>query len=153
MASRRPLSKFQWRDKLGEMWTVQFTRSPIGFSAEETCGTRLRAGVMQVQALSTENAKLPIVRLNDIQVDTQFENRGMGSMLVREALEICKRLGHVGMYGTLSIVDSDHFDKLKHFYEQLGFSVVFYKPGDPNYRHSSVGKIEIMFDNVEESRR
>ena len=27
---------------------------------------------------------------------------------------------HEGMDGDLSIVDSDHFDKLKHFYEKLG---------------------------------
>ena len=102
-----------------------------------------------MQTYSTGDPKTPIARLNDLQVSAPFENRGMGSMLVREALEICKRLGHEGMDGDLSMVDSDHFDKLKHFYEKLGFSVVFYSPGDPDYRISRVGKIDIKFENVQ----
>ena len=102
-----------------------------------------------MQTHSAGDPKLPIARLNDLQVSAPFENRGMGSMLVREALQVCKRLGHEGMDGDLSIVDSDHFDKLKHFYEKLGFSVVFYRPGDPDYRISRAGKIEIKLDNVQ----
>ena len=74
-------------------------------------------------------------------------------MLVREALEICQRLGQEGMDGDLSIVDSDHFDKLKHFYEKLGFSVIFYSPGDPDYRISRVGKIDIKFEMSRRAER
>ena len=148
MASRGYFSKFQWRDRLGKIWTVRFAKSPIGFSARVTSGTKLRAGEIHVQTYSTGDPKPHIARLNDLQVGAPFENRGMGSMLVREALEICQRLGQEGMDGDLSIVDSDHFDKLKHFYEKLGFSVIFYSPGDPDYRISRVGKIDIKFENV-----
>lgn len=149
MASRDYFSKFQWRDRLGKIWTVQFAKSPIGFSARVTSGTRLQPGVMHVQTHSTGDPKPHIARLNDLQVAAPNEDRGMGSMLVKEALEICRRLGHEGMEGDLSIVDSDHFDKLKHFYEKLGFSVVFYKPGDPDYGISRVGKIDFRFDNLQ----
>ena len=150
MTRRGYFSKFQWRDRLGKIWTVQFDRSPIGFTARVTSGIKLRAGVIHVRTHSIGDPEPSIARLNDIQVDAPFENRGMGSMLVREALEICKRLGQEGMDGDLSIVDSDHFDKLRHFYEKLGFSVVFYSPGDPDYRISRVGKIEMLFNNVRE---
>ena len=149
MARRGYFSKFEWRDRLGKNWTVGFARTPIGYSARVISGSKLRAGVIHVQTHSTGDPKPHIARLNDLQVGAPFENRGMGSMLVREALEICKRLGQEGMEGDLSIVDSDHFDKLKHFYEKLGFSVVFYRPGDPEYRTSRVGRIEIKFDNVQ----
>ena len=45
-----------------------------------------------MQTHSAGDPKLPIARLNDLQVSAPFENRGMGSMLVREALQVCKRL-------------------------------------------------------------
>ena len=54
-----------------------------------------------------------------VEVNERMENRGAGSMLVGEAIEECKRRGHVGIEGKISSVDSDHFDKLKHFYEKL----------------------------------
>ena len=67
-------------------------------------------------------------------------------MLVGEAIKECKRRGHEGIEGHLSSADSDHFDKLKHFYQRLGFSVVFYEPEHPDYRrYRRVGKIELTF--------
>ena len=50
-----------------------------------------------------------------------------------------------GMEGNLSDVDRGHFDKLKYFYEKLGFTVMFYERDHPSYRHARVGKIEMIF--------
>ena len=86
--------------------------------------------------------------LNDVRVDDRIENRGLGSMLVREAIEECKRRGHKGLYGHLSEVDKDHFSKLKHFYGRLGFSIVFYGTTHPNYKFNRVGKIEMAFHST-----
>ena len=69
-------------------------------------------------------------------------------MLVREVIKECKRRGHEGIEGKLSDADSDHFDKLKHFYEKLGFSVGFYTEEHPDYRFDRVGEVEMVFDNV-----
>ena len=71
-------------------------------------------------------------------------------MLVREAIEECRRRGYKGIHGYLSYVDRGHFRKTKHFYEKLGFSVVFYAEEHPDYRFERVGKIEMVFDCVRE---
>ena len=99
---------------------------------------------VQTQDLDSQR-QLPMACLLDVEVNERMENRGAGSMLVGEAIEECKRRGHVGIEGKISSVDSDHFDKLKHFYEKLGFTVVFYAPEHPDYRHNRVGKIEMLF--------
>ena len=83
--------------------------------------------------------------LTDVQVDKYLENRGVGSMLVGEAIKECKLRGHKGIEGDLSNVDSDHFDKLEYFYEKLGFTVVFYEPEHPDYSPRRVGKVELIF--------
>ena len=89
-----------------------------------------------------------MAHLMDVQVNRHMENRGVGSMLVQEAAKECKLRGHRGIEGKISSVDSDHFDKLKHFYEKLGFTVVFYAPEHPDYRHNRVGKIEMLFSQL-----
>ena len=86
-----------------------------------------------------------MAHLTDVRVERRMENRGAGSMLVRRAIEECKRRGHKGIEGDLSSVDMDHFDKLKHFYEKLGFTVIFYEPEHPDYRNPWDGKIEMTF--------
>ena len=86
--------------------------------------------------------------LNDVRVDKLIEDRGLGSMLVREAIEECKRRGHKGICGYLSEADSCHFPKLKYFYNKLGFSVGFYDVKHSDYRFDRVGEIEMFFNNV-----
>lgn len=84
-----------------------------------------------------------MARLEDVKVNCQFENRGIGSMLVKEAIAECKRRGHKGIDGYLSRKDIDHLPKLMHFYKILGFSVELYK----RERHEGIGKIELFFDD------
>ena len=90
---------------------------------------------------------LSIARLIDVRVDRRVEDRGIGSMLVKEAIAECKRRGNKGIYGDLSIADKDYFPKLEHFYEKLGFSVVFYEKDHPADGGWRVGKIEMLFED------
>lgn len=53
-----------------------------------------------------------------------IENKGYGSLVLRSIIKLAKRIEAKEITGNLSCVDSDHFDKLKHFYFKHGFSVV-----------------------------
>jgi GNAT superfamily N-acetyltransferase len=62
------------------------------------------------------------VKIEDIRVDSRFENRGVGSLLLAFAESWAREHGASRMVGDLSDVDASHFDKLKHFYEKHGFT-------------------------------
>lgn len=54
---------------------------------------------------------------------SNIENKGYGSILLRNAIKVANQLGCKTITGNLSEVDSDHFDKLRHLYEKYGFKV------------------------------
>lgn len=54
---------------------------------------------------------------------SNIENKGYGSILLRNVIKLAKQLGCKTIAGNLSEVDSDHFDKLRHLYEKYGFKV------------------------------
>ena len=141
--------QFQWQDRYGLVWDIYVYDDDTLISWFARPRYDGYIGGTNLAHVSTHTfdplRKLPKARLLDVQVDRYLENRGTGSMLVGEAIEECKRRGHMGIEGKISSVDSDHFDKLKHFYEKLGFSVVFYEPEHPDYRPGRVGKIEMLF--------
>ena len=140
--------RFQWEDRNGLTWNVEFIEGSGGFSAYAKSEHVRGRGEAHVQTHDIDGQKQPTARLDDVRVDSLIEDRGLGSMLVREAIEECKRRGHKGVYGYLSDVDRDHFPKLKHFYKNLGFSVVIYSEERPKHQTSWAGKIEMLFDNV-----
>ena len=143
MANDKPFRRFQWQDKTGRTWIVHFYNESWGFEGFAASEHEHGTGSIHIQThqLSQEQS---IARLAYVQVDDRIENRGMGTMLVREAVKECKRRGHRGIDGYLSSADSDHFLKLKHFYTNLGFSVVFFTEKHPDYSHDRVGKIEMV---------
>jgi GNAT superfamily N-acetyltransferase len=55
-------------------------------------------------------------------VRKDYENRGIGSLLIKfvEKWEI--ELGSNEIFGDISIKDYDHFDKLEHFYTKNGWT-------------------------------
>jgi GNAT superfamily N-acetyltransferase len=59
--------------------------------------------------------------LGDFQ--SKIENKGYGSILLRNLIRLAKELGIGLVNGNLSSVDSDHFDKLRYLYEKFGFEV------------------------------
>ena len=138
--------QFRWLDKYRFVWNVYFVEDTMGFSWSATQKHVPGRYVAFVQTHSFDlQQHLPRAFLTDVRVDKHMENRGVGSMLVRRAVEECTRRGHKGIEGDISNVDSDHFDKLRHFYEKLGFSVIFFEPDHPEYRCYRVGKIEMAF--------
>ena len=153
MARDDVLSRFQWRDRGGILWTVQFSDIQVGFRGFMVSGQVSGTGAVYVQTHNIGSRRQSMARLSDVRISASVENRGLGSMLVREAIKECERRRHEGIDGYLSSVDWDHFQKLKHFYKELGFSVVFYSEDQPDYRFDRVGKIEMLFDNVREDYR
>ena len=135
--------RFQWQDKTGRAWIVHFYNEPWGFEGFVASEHENGTGSIRIQTHQLSQEK-SIARLADVQVDDRIENRGMGTMLVMEAIKECKRRGHVGIDGYLSIADSDHFPKLKYFYTKLGFSVVFFTDKHPDYSYDRVGKIDLV---------
>lgn len=55
--------------------------------------------------------------------ESDIENEGYGSILLRNAIKLAKILELERITGNLSSVDSGHFDKLRHIYEKFGFEV------------------------------
>ena len=139
-------SQFWWGDKYGLIWHGHMDETPTSLSWRITpqgLGGRYEAYV-KTHDFDTGD-QLPMAHLTDVRVERRMENRGTGSMLVRRVIEECKRRGHKGIKGDLSRKDSDHFDKLKHLYEKLGFTVIFYEPEHPDYRNPWDGKITLVF--------
>ena len=139
--------EFQWEDRKSVAWNVGFFNHFTGFAGLAE-GLDHGMGKVYVQTHDIPTRKQAMAYLQDVRVDGPIENRGLGSMLVREAIEECKRRGHKGICGHLSEVDRGHFSKLKHFYERLGFSVVFYGTTHPDYKFNRVGKIEMIFNDT-----
>lgn len=55
--------------------------------------------------------------------ESDIENKGYGSILLRNVIKLAKMIGVKWITGNLSAVDSDHFDKLEHLYSKHGFKV------------------------------
>ena len=140
--------RFQWADRHGLIWTVAFTEEPWGFSGFMASSQVHGTGLVEVQTRDIHSQEHSMARLCNVWVCSKMENRGLGSMLVGKVIEECSRREHKGIDGYLSDVDSDHFTKLRYFYEKLGFSFVFYDVKHPDYRYDRVGKIEMLFNDV-----
>lgn len=141
-------ASFQWRDKKGCVWIV--SRRAQQTLVHWRAATPQFSGIGEADIKAFEVGSLRpmrIARLMDVVVDDGVQDRGVGSMLISAAMNDCKRLGSVGMDGEISNVDENHFPKLKHFYEKLGFSFVLYEVDQLNARTNKVGRIEIKFDD------
>ena len=63
------------------------------------------------------------VLLADID-NRNYENHGVGSVLITRFEKICIDNGVKEIYGNLANVDLDHKDRLIHFYKKHGYSIV-----------------------------
>jgi len=54
---------------------------------------------------------------------SDIENRGYGSILLRNVIRLAELLGCHKITGNLSTGDYDHFDKLSYLYSKYGFEV------------------------------
>ena len=139
---------FQWRDKKGCVWIVS-RREQQTLVHWRAASPQFRGiGEADIKALEVGSLRpMRIARLMDVVVDGEVQDRGVGTMLIKAAMNDCKRLGSMGMDGKISSVDENHFPKLKHIYEKLGFSFVLYDSDQSNGKSNTVGEIEIRFDD------
>ena len=61
------------------------------------------------------------VYIDDVEIYSI--NQGHGSMLLKNVINFFHGAGFRMLSGEISSVDSDHFDRLRHFYEKFGFEV------------------------------
>lgn len=153
MDSDASSTRFQWRDRCGLVWDVstRHDEAMLTWFARPGIAEYIGGGTNLINVSTYTRdpfGKSPMALIQDVKVDSYLQNRGTGSMLVRQAIEECKRRGYEGIEGDISSVDSDHFDKLKHFYKKLGFSMVFYSPEHPDHKGNRVGKIEMLFSQL-----
>ncbi len=143
--------QFPWRDRRGVTWDVSVAESvtQVSWHTESRHGFGIGKATVRIREVEFPDLEtrvhLPIAHIVDLQVSDHMENRGVGSMLVRQIVEECRRRGHSGVGGDLSRQDRDHFDKLKHFYEKLGFTVEFYGADHPANDGTILGSIKMMF--------
>ena len=55
--------------------------------------------------------------------ESDIENKGYGSILLRNVIELARTINVSRITGNLSAVDSNHFDKLEYLYSKYGFKV------------------------------
>lgn len=81
------------------------------------------------------------ILIGDIQHENENAdyNKGYGTMMMDKLLTYAKENHFDCIYGNLSMVDSDHKERLHHFYQKFGFDVTEY----PELQGTYYGKIEI----------
>ena len=145
---------FAWRDRTGLTWRFRQEEgihmvSWYGLLEGYNYGCEAFVKTHQIDLGDSEDEDtvrlLEIGRIIDVRVNSFMENRGVGSMLVKAAIEVSKRRGNLGIDGEISDVDSDHFPKLRHFYEKLGFTFELYGEDQLGERSTTVGKIFMRF--------
>lgn len=111
---------------------IKYTR----FLPEDECP------LLIVRAISSINGKIAHVQcvmnaddqtmlIGDLIVDEKYRNRGIGSKLLEEIMQIAKNLGVVEVYGNISSVDDT--ERLFTFYGKRGFEVEHHIDPSNNY--------------------
>lgn len=65
-------------------------------------------------------------------------NKGYGSIMMDKLLSYATEFGYKAIHGNLSIVDTDHKERLHHFYEKFGFTIIEY----PESKNCYYGEIQ-----------
>lgn len=83
------------------------------------------------------------VLIGDIEPysNNRLINKGYGTIMMEKLIQFAQDKGYTVLYGYLSIHDSDHQDRLIHFYKKFGFSIILYDEVEDNY----FGEIRINF--------
>ncbi|WP_243292793.1 GNAT family N-acetyltransferase [Bacillus sp. FJAT-47783] len=69
------------------------------------------------------NADFNMISLADIEIAEPLSNHGYGSILLSNLIQIAKARNINNISGWISNVDSDHLDRLVHFYKKHDFKV------------------------------
>jgi ribosomal protein S18 acetylase RimI-like enzyme len=89
------------------------------------------------------NDEFTDISLADIEIEEYLSNHGYGSILLSTLIEIAKKRSINSITGWISSVDSDHIDRLVHFYKKHNFEVIL----DANSRGSlKIG--DLLWKNI-----
>ena len=66
--------------------------------------------------------ELRTITISDIEC--QKNNRGYGSVIMKELIEYARQNEFTHINGWLSKVDYDHRERLYHFYQKFGFEII-----------------------------
>lgn len=82
------------------------------------------------------------IMIGDIQhTVSKSYNKGLGSAMMEKLIEYAAKNGYSELYGNLSVVDSDHKNRLHHFYNKFGFEIIEY----PEVKDIYYGEIHRKF--------
>ncbi len=110
------------RDSRNRSWYATEYGDNTWITIHARCAQRVSGKFMIAVFRDMQAPSPPIAaKINDIVVEE--ENLGIGSLLLNRAIAWCKMNGIERIFGELSSVDADHFDKLQYFYEKHGFTV------------------------------
>jgi ribosomal protein S18 acetylase RimI-like enzyme len=70
------------------------------------------------------NDEFTEISLADIEIEEYLSNHGYGSILLSTLIEIAEKRNINSITGWISSVDSDHIDRLVHFYKKHNFEVI-----------------------------
>ena len=150
------MSKRTIRDETGQEWAVEIDVQPsddmliptlanfyVFHPADMSKRSRYPIGHVYI---SIHNEDKTTAKIEDLEVNPELENRGIGSSLLELIEEWVRNHGIRKLIGDLSNVDGDHLDKLRHIYKKHGYIFALSSAGEKN---SSVfiGKIEKVIDN------
>ena len=143
------IRKWHWSDKYQICWRVALTEEeqPLSFELYvDSLSTSAPISFIYIEELSNygEDGRNS-VKITDWEVLDPNENRGIGSMLLREAILECRHRGVNRITGDLTYGDKDHFDKLEYIYEKHGFTVCFSDPDtiERNSNQIKLGEVEL----------
>lgn len=71
-----------------------------------------------------------VIEIGDIQCNKN--NKGYGSLMMRELIVFGKQNNYKSIEGWISSVDLDHIERLHHFYQKFGFEITPNKDGNKN---------------------
>ena len=137
------IRKWDWQDKYSAIWLVALTEEDDPLSFELYAKPKSfsdSVSFIEIKLIDGADACRISVKIRDWRVPERYENRGIGSMLISEAILECRYRDVKRITGDLSAVDKDHFDKLKYIYKKHGFTVRFF---DPNTIKRNSNKIKL----------
>lgn len=91
--------------------------------------------------ISIKDRNTTVAKIEDLEVDSDLENRGIGSSLLKFMENWAREHGVKKLIGDLSSVDAEHIDKLSYFYRKYGYKFQLH---DAEEKTSStfIGKVE-----------
>lgn len=91
--------------------------------------------------LSIKGRNTTVAKIEDLEVDSDIENRGIGSSLLKFMENWAREHGVKKLIGDLSDVDAEHIGKLSYFYRKHGYK---FQLNNAEEKTSStfIGKVE-----------